>query len=121
MKGRVAELSAIRDQARTDAKRAVGIIERAGSELTAEKMEAFAEAARQRLRKSDGAYQRDHLRAVGQRVKMIDKTQALIKGSRTTLLKIPVTADAQTTAYGVPILELKWRAGEDSNPRPLDS
>ena len=54
LKDRVAELSAIRDQARADAERAVGAIERAGPELTEEKVKAFATAARKRLRKSDG-------------------------------------------------------------------
>ena len=45
LKGRVAELSTIRDQARTDAERAAGAIERAGPELTEEKVKVFAAAA----------------------------------------------------------------------------
>ncbi|MBO6922732.1 MAG: recombinase family protein [Roseicyclus sp.] len=64
LKGRVAELSDIRDQARSDAKRAASAIERVGPELTEEKVRAFATIARKRLRKSDGTYRRDHLRTV---------------------------------------------------------
>ena len=84
-------------------------------------MKAFAEAARKRLRKSDGTYRRDHLRAVAQRIEVIDKTEARIMGSRTALLKTLTAASAQSAAHGVPTLELKWRTGEDSNSRPLDS
>ena len=120
LKERVAELSAIRDQARADAERAAGAIERAGPDLTEEKVEAFVAAARKRLRKSDGTYRRDHLRAVAQRIEVIDKTQARIMGSRTALLKTLVAADEQTAAYGVPALEPKWRAREDSNSQPSD-
>lgn len=87
LKGRVAELSAIRDQAHADAERAAGTIQRVGPDLTEEKVKAFASAARKRLRKSDGTYRRDHLRAVAQRIEVIDKTEARIMGSRTALLK----------------------------------
>jgi site-specific DNA recombinase len=115
LEGRVAELSAIRDQARADAQRAEGAIERAGPELTEEKVKAFASAARKRLRKSDGTYRRDHLRAVAQRIEVIDKTEACIMGSRTALLKTLTAASAQTAAGGVPTFEPKWRARKDSN------
>ena len=115
LKERVAELSAIRDQARADAERAAGAIERAGPELTEEKVKAFAEAARKRLRKSDGSYRRDHIRAVAQRIEVIDKTQARIMGSRTALLKTLTAASAQSAAHGVPALEPKWRSRQDSN------
>ena len=110
MKERVAELSAIRDQARSDAERAAGAIERAGPDLTEEKVKAFAAAARKRLRKSDGSYSRDHLRAVARRIEVVDKTEARIMGSRIALLKTLTAASAQTAAHGVPTLELKWRA-----------
>ncbi len=70
---------------------------------------------------SDGTYRRDHLRAVAQRIEVINKTQARIMGSRTALLKTLTAADAQTAAGGVPTFEPKWRTGEDSNSRPPDS
>ena len=84
-------------------------------------MEAFAEVALKRLRRSDGSYRRDHLRAVAQRIEVIDKTQARIMGSRTALLKTLVAADAQKAATGVPTLEPKWRTREDSNLWPPPS
>ena len=121
MKGRVAELSAIRDQARAGAERAAGTIERAGPELTEDKVKAFGAAARKCPRKSEGTCRRDHLRAVARRIEVIDKTEARIIGSRTALLKNLTVVSAQTAAGGVPALEPKWRAGEDSNPRPPDS
>ena len=75
----------------------MGAIERAGPELTEEKVEAFAAAARKRLRKSDGGYRRDHLRAVAQRIEVMDKTEARIMGSRAALLKT-TSAGKQTAA-----------------------
>ena len=89
--------------------------------LTEEKVRTFATAARKRLRKSDGTYRRDHLRAVAQRIEVVDKTEARIMGSRTALLKTLTAASAQTAAHGVPTLELKWRTREDSNLWPLPS
>ena len=115
MKERVAELPAIRDQARSDAEWATGAIERAGPELTEEKVKAFATAVRKRLRKSDGTYRRDHLRAVAQRIEVINKTKARIMGSCAALLKTLVAASAQKAAHGVPNLEPKWRATLDEN------
>jgi hypothetical protein len=50
-------------------------------------VEAFASAARKRLRKSEGSYRRDHLCAVAQRIEAVDKSEARIMGSRTALLK----------------------------------
>ncbi|MEM8773165.1 MAG: zinc ribbon domain-containing protein, partial [Pseudomonadota bacterium] len=117
LKDRVAELSAIRDQAHTDAERAAGAIERAGPDLAEEKVKAFASATRKRLSKSDGTY----LRAVAKRIEVIDKAEARIMGSRTALLKTLNAASAQTAAGGVPTSEQKWRTHEDSNLRPLPS
>ena len=39
--------------------------------ITAESLQAFALAAKQRLRTEEGAYRRDHLRAVAQRVEVV--------------------------------------------------
>ena len=111
MKERIAGLSDIQDQARSDAERAASAIERAGPELTEEKVKTFAAAARKRLRKSYGTYPRNHLRAVAQRIGVIDKIEARIMGLRTALLKM-------LTAAAMPTLEPKWRARQDSNLRP---
>jgi len=101
LKARIDELVAVRSQARADADRAASAIERAGPDLTEEKVKAFAAAARKRLRKSGGSYRREHLRAVAQRIEVIDKTEARIIGSKTGLLHA-LTASAQTVAGGVP-------------------
>lgn len=60
---------------------AASAIERAGPELTHDKVVAFAEAARHRMGLSDDRYRRDHLRAVAQRIE-VSKTEARIIGSR---------------------------------------
>jgi site-specific DNA recombinase len=121
LKGRLAELNTIRDHARADAERAASAIERAGPELTRDKVTAFAKAARKRMRNSDGTYRRDHLRAVAQRIE-VTPTEARIMGSRTELLRsLAAAASVGTAANGVPTLGLKWRARNDSNVRPSDS
>lgn len=68
LKDRIAELTATRDQARGDAERAVAHIEKIGPAITPESLRAFAMAARRKLRQGDGAFARDHIRAVSQRV-----------------------------------------------------
>ena len=116
LKTRLTELAAVRDQAQAEAERAASAIERAGPQLTQDKVIAFAEAARARLRTSDGGYRRDHLRAVAQRIE-VSKTEARILGSRTELLRtIAAGASVQTAANGVPTSGLKWRPVRDSNP-----
>ncbi len=121
LKGRLAELSAIRDQARADSERAAGAIERAGPELTAEKVKAFATAARRRLRNKDGSYRRDHLRAVAQRIE-VGNGEVRIMGTKTELLRtLAAAASAGTAAGGVPTFEPKWRTRLDSNQWPSPS
>ena len=71
LKDRIAELATTRDQAGGDADRVAAAIERVGPVITAESLQAFALAAKQRLRTEEGAYRRDHLRAVAQRVEVV--------------------------------------------------
>ena len=81
----------------------------------------FARAARQRIRLESGGYRRDHLRALAQRVEVAD-TEVRIKGSKSELLRALVAAsDGQSVAFGVQSSVLKWRARQDSNPRPVGS
>jgi len=116
LKGRLAELSAIRDQARNDSERAAGAIERAGPELTTEKVKEFASAARRRLRNKDGSYRRDHIRAVAQRIE-VGNGEVRIMGTKTELLRtLAAAASVGTAAGGVPTFEPKWCTGRDSNP-----
>jgi site-specific DNA recombinase len=115
LKDRIAELKAVRDQARTDAERAQEAIERAGPSITPHALKTFARQARKRMRTENGGYRRDHLRALAQRVE-VDRKEVRIMGSKSALLRTLVAASgAETAAFGVPSFVPKWRAREDSN------
>ena len=81
LKDRIAELKAIRDQARVDAERAEDAIERLGPSITPHALKTFARQARKRMRTDGGGYRRDHLRALAQRVE-VDTKQVRIMGSK---------------------------------------
>ncbi len=68
LKERVAELRSIRDQARNDAERAEGALDRLGAAVTPQALRTFASEARRRMRIESGDYRRDYLRALVQRV-----------------------------------------------------
>jgi site-specific DNA recombinase len=115
LKHRVAELTAIRDQARTDAERAEDAIERIGPSITPRALKTFARQARRRLRTESGGYRRDHLRALAQRVE-VDEKEVRIMGSKSALLRTLVAASSVKAAgFGVPSSVPKWRARQDSN------
>jgi site-specific DNA recombinase len=115
LKDRVAELKAIRDQARTDAERAEDAIDRIGPSITPQALKTFARQARRRMRTDSGGYRRDHLRALAQRVE-VDAKEVRIMGSKSVLLRTLVaTASAKTAGFGVPSFVPKWRARRDSN------
>ncbi len=121
LKDRIAELKAIRDQARADAERAEDAIERLGPTITPQTLKTFARHARKRMRTESGGYRRDHLRALAQRVE-VDRKEVRIMGSKSVLLRTLVAASiAKTAGFGVPSFVPKWRARRDSNPRPPDS
>ena len=61
LKDRIAELKAIRDQARADAERAEDAIDRLGPSTTPQALKTFARQARRRMRTDSGGYRRDHL------------------------------------------------------------
>jgi site-specific DNA recombinase len=93
LKDRIAELKAIRDQARADAERAEGAIH---------SMKTFARTARKRMRIEGGGYRRDYLRALAQRVE-VDAKELRIIGSKSELLRTLVAASsAKTAGFGVP-------------------
>jgi site-specific DNA recombinase len=113
LKDRIAELKAIRDQARADAERAEDAIERLGP--TPQTLKTFARHARKRMRTESGGYRRDHLRALAQRVE-VDRKEVRIMGSKSVLLRTLVAASiAKTAGFGVPSFVPKWRARRDSN------
>jgi hypothetical protein len=110
LKDRIAELKAIRDQARADAERAEGAIERQGPTITTQSIKTFAMTARKRMRTEAGGYRRDYLHALAQRVE-VDAEELRIMGSKSELLRTLVAASsAKTAGFGVPSSVPKWRA-----------
>jgi site-specific DNA recombinase len=102
LKDRIAELKAIRDQARADAERAEDAIARLGPSITAQALKTFGRQARKRIRTESGGYRRDHLRALAQRVE-VDAKEVRIMGSKSVLLRTLVAAaSAKTAGFGVP-------------------
>ena len=115
LKERVTELKAISDQARADAERAEGAIERLGPSITPRALKTFATQARKRMRTDSGGYRRDYLRALAQRVE-VDAKEPRIMGSKSELLRTLVAASsAKTAGFGVPSFVPKWRTRHDSN------
>jgi site-specific DNA recombinase len=115
LKERVTELKAVRDQARADAERAEGALDRLGPCITPQALKTFASQARKRMRIEGGGYRRDHLRALAQRIE-VDAKEVRIMGSKSELLRTLVAASsAKTAGFGVPSFVPKWRARHDSN------
>ena len=115
LKERVTELKAIRDQARADAERAEGALDRLGPSITPQALKTFASQARRRMRTESGGYRRDHLRAPAQRVE-VDAKEVRIMGTKSVLLRTLVAASsAKTAGFGVPSFVPNWRTRHDSN------
>ena len=115
-KARITELTSIRDQARSDAERAVAHIERISPEITPDSLRAFALAARRKLRYEDGTYARNYVRAVAQRVDVISKTDVRIRGTRTELLRtLTAASGVEAAVLGVRGTGPKWCRLQDSN------
>jgi len=115
LKNRIAELKAVRDQARADAERAEGAIERVGPAITPQSLKTFARQARKRMRTEAGGYRRDYLRALAQRVE-VDAQELRIMGSKSVLLRTLVAVSgAKMAGFGVPSSVPKWRPRGDSN------
>ncbi len=80
LKERVTELKSVRDQARADAERAEGALDRAGPR-SPQALKTFASQARRRMRTESGGYRRDHLRALAQRIE-VDAKEVRIMGRK---------------------------------------
>ena len=120
LKARIAELTAIRDQARGDADRAVAHIERINPEITAESLHTFARVAKSKLRHGDGSYARNYVRAVAQRVEVVSKTDVRIRGTRTELLRtLTAASGVEAAVLGTRPFGPKWCPEEDSNLHDL--
>ena len=84
--------------------------------ITPDSLRRFALAARRKLRNEDGTYRRDHLRALAQRVEVVDPTEIRIMGSKTELLRtLAAAASVESAVVGVRSFIPKWRALRDSN------
>jgi site-specific DNA recombinase len=115
LKDRIAELKTTRDQARADAERAEGALDRLGPTITPAALKTFARTARRRMRTESGGYRRDHLRALAQRVE-VDAREVRIMGSKSVLLRtLLAVSSAKPAGFGVPSFVPKWRARQDSN------
>jgi site-specific DNA recombinase len=102
LRERVAELKALRDQAKVDAERATLALDGLGNQITPAQIGRMASAARERIRLPGGGYRRDHLRALAQRVEVAEG-EVRIMGSRTNLLRTLVAAgDGEGDTAGVP-------------------
>jgi hypothetical protein len=76
----------------------------------------FALAARRKLRNEDGTYRRDYLRALGQRVEVVDSSEIRILGTKTELLRTLVAAaGVESAAAGVRRFIPKWCTGQDED------
>jgi hypothetical protein len=76
-------------------------------------------AARHRLRNEDGTYRRDHLRALAQRVEVVDRSEVRVMGSKAELLRtLAAAANVESAAIGVRSLVPKWRARKDKVRTP---
>ncbi len=119
LKARIAELNAIRDQARGDADRAAGRIDQIAPEITTERIREFAIAARDKLRNGDGTYSRNHVRAVAQRVEVVSKTEVRIRGNRSELVRVlAASSGVEAAVLGTRSFGPKWCPREESNLRP---
>ncbi len=116
-KERAAGLKAIRDHTQADAERARATFESSGQRaITPAIVRKFARTARERMRLQGGAYRRDHLRSLAQRVEVADKEVSM--GSKGELLRtLAAASGAKSATSGVRSSVLKWRREWDSNPR----
>jgi len=77
--------------------------------VTPAMVQKFASTAGERIRIDGGAYRREHLRALAQRVEVADK-EVRIMGSKGDLLRTLVAASGVKSATpGVLSSVLKWR------------
>ncbi|WP_395446028.1 recombinase family protein [Caulobacter sp. UC70_42] len=120
LKQRVTTLKAQRDKADGDAQRAAKAIDGITPALTPDLLRRFSEATREMFRDEAGAYRRDLIRAVAQKVELLSPHEARICGSRVELLRTLASNNGvQSAALALPGFAPGWRALLDSNQRPL--
>lgn len=120
LKQRVITIKAQRDKAEGDAQRAASAIDRITPTLTPDLLRRFSEATREMFRDDKGAYRRDLIRAVAQKVELLSPHEAKICGSRVELLRTLASNNGvESAALELPGFAPGWRALQDSNLRPL--
>ena len=111
LKGRISELSRIRDSARADAERAESRNENHDNHMTPDLLRRFGIEARKKIRKPEGSFRRHHIQSLVQRVE-VGRDEIRIKGSRPRLLQTLVASGAKpgvdTAAHGVRSFVPKW-------------
>jgi len=112
LKERIANLTAVRDQAQADAERARAPAESSGHQaITPAMIRTFARTAREHMRIDGGGYRRDHLRALAQRVEIADG-EVRIMGSKGDLLRtLAAASGVKSATLGVRSSVLTWRRG----------
>src|SRR5262249_2360169 len=114
-KERVTELGAIRDQARADAERAEGALDRLGPSITPQALKAFARAGRKGMRTDSGDYRPDHLPALAQRVEVDAKQGGVLRSKGALTRALVAASSAKAAGFGVPSSVPKWRATVDED------
>ena len=119
LKGRIAELKAIRDSARADVERSQGSDRDRPIEITPEIVARLGREASRKLRTSDGSYARHYVQSIAQRVEVGDDAVHIV-GSQRLLLRALMAADGVVLnrRREVRSFEPKWLPGPDSNQRP---
>lgn len=106
-KERVAELSAIRDQAEMDADRVTRAVDRVGPTLGVEDVSRWAKDVRSKL--LGGSFPRHHVRSLLQRIEVRSKHEVYVRGSRSALLLALASAGGARMA--------KAGMGESTDPK----
>ena len=119
LKGRMAELKAIRDSARGDVERAEAKDGNRPIEITPDMVRRFAAEAKRKLRTSEGGFSRHHVQKLAQRVE-VSGSEVRIVGSKPRLFDALLSAGGVvlTRRREVRSFEPKWLPGTDSNHRP---
>lgn len=105
---RIAELTAIREQAQFDAARVGGAVERSAPAFTAKDLGALTSNARRKLHNGDGTYAREHLRTLAQRIEVVSKQEIRVLGARDELLRrLAAIGGVKAAQIGFPGSNLK--------------
>ena len=122
LKGRLAELKAIRDSARADVERSEANDKDRPIEITPDMVSRLAEDASRKLRKPNGTYSRHYVQSIAQRVEVRDDEVHIVVSQRLLLRALMAAGGVVLNRTNAEIrsFEPKWLPGPDSNQRPID-